>query len=332
MTMRREILFIFIIFLFCFFVAEVALRAYYALESQDLVFDAQIFHRPSENPRIHHLLRPNLTIVRDDVVYTTNSFGLRDTREYSPQPLPGVHRILIIGDSVAFGSSVNQTAIFAEVLEELLGSSYEVLNFGVSGYATVNEVALLKEEGLSYHPDTVILTYVLNDAVADAVFDGDETRQFSSCRLNIFDLAVPCSLKRVLSSFALLRGVRDLFKNYDQEKDTYIAYHEDVQRWQYLEEQVADLEELSYEKNFRVIVLLVPIFSDFEHYPWLSLHTRLTEMFTSHGFTVLDLYPVFNSSSADSWRVASGDPWHPNALGHALIATTLAQHVTSFPT
>ena len=74
---------------------------------------------------------------------------------------------------------------------------------------------------------------------------------------------------------------------------------------------------------------MVPIFSDFENYLWLPLHTRLIEMFASHGFTVIDLYPLFNVSYAESWRVASGDPWHPDAQGHKLIAETLYQNLTS---
>ena len=44
----------------------------------------------------------------------------------------------------------------------------EVLNFGVSGYNTQQEVETLREKGLRYSPDLVVLAVCVNDALSHA--------------------------------------------------------------------------------------------------------------------------------------------------------------------
>jgi lysophospholipase L1-like esterase len=96
-----------------------------------------------------------------------NSDGFRD-REYEISKPPGVMRILGIGDSVMFGQGVSQEKMYLTVLEKRLNQMYksvkwEVINAGIPGYNTVMEVESLKEKGLKYGPDIVIIGFVGND-------------------------------------------------------------------------------------------------------------------------------------------------------------------------
>lgn len=99
---------------------------------------------------------------------TINSQGLRD-REYPYEPPPGVSRILVLGDSYAWGYGVSDEEIFSEVLEKRLAGEtkkWEVINTGVSGWGTDQELLFLQEEGLRYRPDVVVLAFfVINDPV-----------------------------------------------------------------------------------------------------------------------------------------------------------------------
>jgi GDSL-like Lipase/Acylhydrolase family len=100
-----------------------------------------------------------------DVLVTYNERGLRD-RPILPKA-PGEYRILALGDSVTFGWGVDQDKIFPVRLESLverrLHRPVRVINSGVGGYNTVQEVTYFKEEGSTLQPDMVILTYVQND-------------------------------------------------------------------------------------------------------------------------------------------------------------------------
>jgi hypothetical protein len=117
---------------------------------------------------IIYTLQPHLdlTFMRAKVV--TNSCGMRSPERPVAKP-PGVYRIALLGDSFAFGWGVTQEATFAQKLEDNLnriaaGSKrFEVLNFGVPGYSTFQEVALLEERGLDFNPDAILVYFVQND-------------------------------------------------------------------------------------------------------------------------------------------------------------------------
>jgi len=90
-----------------------------------------------------------------------NSKGLRD-QEYSYARIPGKHRILVLGDSLTWGFGVEQQEMFSEVLENM-SKDVEVINAGVSGYSTDQELLWFKTEGVRYAPDLVILVFCGND-------------------------------------------------------------------------------------------------------------------------------------------------------------------------
>jgi hypothetical protein len=90
-----------------------------------------------------------------------NSKGLRD-REYSYERRPGTGRILVIGDSFVWGYGVEQPETFPKVLEARL-SQVDVINAGVAGYGTDQELLWLRSEGVRYRADLVILVMCGND-------------------------------------------------------------------------------------------------------------------------------------------------------------------------
>jgi hypothetical protein len=92
--------------------------------------------------------------------------GLRDAREFAYAKPAGTLRVLALGDSNTQGYEVGQDATFAAVLERYLvahGKRAEVLNAGVSGFGTAEELAYLENEGLKYAPDVVVLGFYAND-------------------------------------------------------------------------------------------------------------------------------------------------------------------------
>ncbi len=95
-----------------------------------------------------------------------NSKGLRD-KEYDYKKGEGVFRILVLGDSFAWGYGVEQGKNFTDRLEELLGSPVEVINAGVSGYGTDQELLSLEREGMKYEPDLILIAFASNDFMLD---------------------------------------------------------------------------------------------------------------------------------------------------------------------
>jgi hypothetical protein len=115
-----------------------------------------------------------------------NSAGFRD-REHATGKPPGTLRIAILGDSFAEAVQVPLEHTFWSVLERQLGDcraleewSIEVLNFGVSGYSTAQELLTLRHRVWSFQPDVVLLAFfVANDLVENSpVLDEDPLRPY----------------------------------------------------------------------------------------------------------------------------------------------------------
>jgi lysophospholipase L1-like esterase len=93
----------------------------------------------------------------------------------------GCFRIVCAGDSTTHGYSCPWQDAWPHQLEALLNADEgwvaahgraEVINLGVPAYGTDQELLALRQDGLSFHPDVVILHLCVND-FADVSFDHD---------------------------------------------------------------------------------------------------------------------------------------------------------------
>lgn len=101
-----------------------------------------------------------------------NSEGFRD-REHTKAKPANTLRIAVIGDSFAEARQVPAESAFWTVIERELqkseprGRNIEVLNFGVGGYGTVEELLTLRERVWEYSPDVVLLAFCTYNDVTD---------------------------------------------------------------------------------------------------------------------------------------------------------------------
>ncbi|MGO9519309.1 MAG: SGNH/GDSL hydrolase family protein [Candidatus Korobacteraceae bacterium] len=104
----------------------------------------------------------NMTPFGKGKFVNTNSKGLRSNAEYEYAPTPGKQRILVLGDSFTFGTDVSDDETYSHDLESALPNT-EVLNLGVQGYGQDQMLLYLKEEGVKYRPEIVILGFAYMD-------------------------------------------------------------------------------------------------------------------------------------------------------------------------
>jgi hypothetical protein len=102
-----------------------------------------------------------------------NSDGLRDGEHAIAKP-EGTFRIAVIGDSYCEALSVAPEEAFWSVMARKLdecdafpGKQVEVINFGVSGYGTTEELLTLREKVWKYSPDLVLLAITTNNDITD---------------------------------------------------------------------------------------------------------------------------------------------------------------------
>ena len=115
-------------------------------------------------------VRPNAeywqTTVDGSWKFVTNNKGFRNTKDFSYAKPANTVRVLSLGDSLTQGWEVRQDFTFSAALERFLthhAKNAEVINAGVSGFSTAEELVFLENEGLKYNPDVVVLGFFAND-------------------------------------------------------------------------------------------------------------------------------------------------------------------------
>ncbi|MEG4495597.1 SGNH/GDSL hydrolase family protein [Microcoleus sp. F10-C6] len=102
-----------------------------------------------------------------------NSEGFRD-REHSKTKPENTFRIAVLGDSFVAAQEVPLEQTFLNVMERKLckdeafsGKKVEVINFGVRGYGTAQELITLREKVWQYAPDLVLLAFFTDNDVTN---------------------------------------------------------------------------------------------------------------------------------------------------------------------
>ena len=125
-----------------------------------------------EDQILHNSYRPNCNIrsktMEWDITAEINSQGLRDDEVLEKENYE--YRVLILGDSLPAGWGVEHNQTYSEVLQEKLnreGKKVDVLNTAVTGYSPILEYLYLREKGLQYEPDIIILNVDMGDVQGD---------------------------------------------------------------------------------------------------------------------------------------------------------------------
>ncbi len=200
--------------------AEVALRL--------IGFNDQVFTRP--DPLLGYSLIPGLTqrqYLEGEALIEINEYGFRG-RPYSKTKGPGVFRIAILGDSLTEGRQVGEHETYSANLErelagcEALGrAAVEVLNFGVAGYSTAQELLTYRHRARQWSPDLVVLmVYAPNDIEDNTI--GARKRYQPYFDFNDGELVLNTDF---LSSPSFRRRTSSLARAYDRAKRAFRILH-----------------------------------------------------------------------------------------------------------
>lgn len=258
----------------------------------------------------------------------TNKLGYRDY-DHALQKVPGTTRIVVIGDSIASGLWIDRyTDTFPAVLEIQLraaGVQAEVINLGVVGYNTQQEVEMLREHGLDYQPDIVVLAYCLNDRERNDGFLMQRLleREKNEGGMNAARMA-PLFAKSALFRFLRYRVFPPGVPAQNTEHvSRYLALVASDTTAQYF----PVLQQLAETHGFRVVVAIFPALDDLDNYAHLDEHRRIAELAAQSGFERTDLLAPFRSCRAATGEAQGIDIYHPSKAGHACAGKTLAETI-----
>jgi lysophospholipase L1-like esterase len=262
-----------------------------------------------------------------------NSRGYRDKERTLAKP-PGTRRIVLLGDSFAWGAGVHFEDALPQRLERLLNESgtetWEVINLARPGMNTVDQAPQLAAEGFKYDPDLVLLVFCLNDS---------EDRTVRSARMGQTARAAAEKKARkraglprerpFMERFALYRFVSRRIQATIQNRhriDGYrAAYTADAPGWIACRRALGAMVSRSRERGVPFVLVIFPLFANplGEDYPFRDAHKTLAEAATAAGAQVVDLLPAYRSVRHELLVVNGARDEHPNEIAHRIAADYL---------
>lgn len=293
-------------------------------------------------------LKPNAEDAWFGVMIKINGKGLRGPELDYMKPSE-VMRILYLGDSVPFGyrmKSYEQTFPYrAEAfLEDQLGRQIETINAGVGGYSPWQEYIYFVKEGIKYHPDLVVVSFVINDVIEKfklKKFGGPhEGVQLYRTVSSTYDWLVRTSsiayYARELG--ARIRFGRDIHQGAQQQEALQVeslVYHADrpdVQRaWQIVLEDLGKIFAFSKENHLPIILAVFPYRFQFEDIHTLAIpQTVVSQYARNHQVPVLDMLPLLDERAKEQGVKPTDyflDINHLSPIGHQVAAELLADFI-----
>jgi hypothetical protein len=252
-----------------------------------------------------------------------NALGYRDLERTIAKP-PGVRRAVSLGDSFAWGASVEFEDAYPQRLERGLRrrrrEPWQVVNLALPGMNTVDEAAQLETEGMAYGPDLVLLGYVLNDS---------EDATAAEARRAV-EWAEPKEVPRgVLDRSALFRMVSTRLwataENRRRVSGYRSMYAEDAPGWIAARAALRRMGGLCREKGVPFVVAIFPLFGNplDDRYPFAEIHAKVGQAAGEAGAKVVDLLPAYRGLRWEMLVVDGVNDEHPNEIAHRIAANVL---------
>ncbi|UCH91232.1 MAG: SGNH/GDSL hydrolase family protein [Nitrospirota bacterium] len=274
----------------------------------------------------------------------TNSRGIRDDVEHQWAKPPGRIRILGVGDSFAFGWGVSLEETFLKKLEyklkQMTGIEIETINAGVPQWDLNHYYVYLKNIGIRYSPDIILLTYFFNDIpqfIQEMIpADPEYYRQVeykggifrSSALFNFFKaqgdhLRRKNKLGRVdfLSTLEarrpeLIQQSTHLLLSNSNQAQTRSSFH-------ILKTLLEKINAIAKKNNSHLVIMFVPDVAQTHHVELQYINQVLASLTEEMHIPFADITPVFESVSDPRVFYFWPRDWHTNAKGHEKMAEAL---------
>lgn len=262
-----------------------------------------------------------------------NSLGYR-----GPEPNmikdKDTYRILFLGDSFTYGSGIkNLEDTYPYLVQNELSKTnarrIESVVMAKSGYSTLDELKVLKETGLKFKPDLIIIGYFLNDAEGEGSRKGYENMFYSHYtipyeigsimyRYSFFYYFLESRLKNVITSWGFGKNNIDYTKHLYSDSNPYFQQHK---------KDLKELIELSNKNNIPILIIVIPYLQvDLKNYPYEDIDSYIEGVSKSNKAYFLDLLPYFQNYNLNDVRVSLMDA-HMNKLGHNITSNAILEHL-----
>ena len=255
-----------------------------------------------------------------------NRLDYRDLERSIAKPA-GVRRVVSLGDSFAWGASVEFEDAYPQRLERGLtrrrGETWEVVNLARPGMNTVDEAAQLATEGMAYDPDVVVVGYVLNDSEDPQSAEARRVRDWA------LEQKEEPGQRSFLDHSALHRLIRTRLgataENRRRISGFGSMYAADAPGWVAGQKALKAMASLCRERGIPLVVVIFPLFGNplDGRYPFAGIHAKVAQAAGDAGALVVDLLSAYRGLRWELLVVNGAADEHPNEIAHRIAADVL---------
>jgi lysophospholipase L1-like esterase len=328
---------------------------------------AEIFEVLADPPHFRH--RPNVSGEQvyyrcrrgecwEDmrVPFETNSHGHRGG-EYTLKKSEGTFRVLFLGDSftVGEGTPVEESwpQVVGELLRERLGPQrpVEIINTAVVGYSTFDQWVVLRDHGLEFEPDIIVVGFYLNDiqwfssrraATAarpktSAKYDRDGSQEDGH---TLSTSGVQPRMRNVLPRTQWTHPIR-LLRFVDaalyarSSKIEAIAIHrkgwspKHERKQRYFSDALDSMAVIQAKRDIPFLFVVWPwLHSLDETYPFGGIHLTIEHNLDTRGLRMLSLLEPFSSLDEDTPLWIHESDHHPSVALQRIAADLIVERLT----
>jgi lysophospholipase L1-like esterase len=287
-----------------------------------------------------------------------NSRGFRD-RDHLIQKDEKTKRIIFLGDSYTAGTDYPNHQIFTTLFEKMLVANnadqtkYEVMNVAVSAWATDQQYLYLKEEGMKYHPDYVLLMIAPNDireafAKKFLYLENGTLREMGAppipwkARFYWFLANRSCTFQYLQTKLRQNYGsFKNVFRHFPMtfpvgtemcsEKHLFLKeVPEEIMAARELFQTILlEINQLCKKNHSKLLISVVPSKIEFERdlkgkqYQPGKIAEYVKAIAHENGIPFLDLFSYLKAEEDDPLKIFISWEYHLNDYGHAFVARKL---------
>lgn len=254
------------------------------------------------------------------MTYDIHGSGFRGNAPSTTPGTPGVERLVLLGDSYAFGFGVPTEETLAYRLAREGETPREVLNFAQMGWNTSHEVEAYSTLAPEYAHDTVVLGFTFNDIEAAPIIV-ENPRLFLA-----------------FTQFTSLHHLAYLSYRWRQDRSVSGGNYEDTLKswyrghggpeWTAMRDSLVRLADECRRTKRRLVLLVFDVVEEGDQEGLRAVVRREMLLLAEQlGIEAVALPPVARGT-AWQYRLHRFDS-HPNGRAHALAAETLSLHLAS---
>jgi hypothetical protein len=307
--------------------------------------------RHLHSPLLGWVLPPGSESYTIDAPVRVNSLGLRDDEIPLAKPA-GERRILALGDSFTFALGVRFEDLYVQQLEALLakqhpGERIQVINAGIAGYNTRQELIRLLVQGFALSPDVITIGFYFNDLVGNEeplpdlattpMIDPDDSAPVAGLQ-HALPSWIRDRLRRSVLLYQIVIRSKMLLQSFEPSDDDYSR----VQRgllagdakalepyWRVTAERLLAIAAAARERDIPVVLLAFPMENQLKlEIPASVWGDRLREIWAPTGMPFIDVEPLYRAALAAGQNPFLPYDLHPSPLGMRIAAEQLLEAIT----